>query len=421
MTASGEKPLFDPDPHFASGWSVNDPLAQGALKHASVVVLDELEEAKSDLIDIDPDLDLDELPSLWLFPDSVRPALTFQRVDQLHLAAVIVGWKLAQPGSPIPPACIAEELALELIRQNADLALEMENAPPASLDATKGVYQVCVHGDISAYFEAQTPTDTALSSAYAVPSESEETGSATSDWFRPFFLGQIGCAPHPVYLERPRPMRPREPRVSLIAPEPDSTIEKEDKEKTFRVFVRTWSDDFAERDEFGQLPDHWLDHIQAPTPKGAWAAIAEEDLDLDRNDLARVSIDIQRAGLPQSFKQHGTPFHIIGSFPIGELDQHLPQLAAHLSTVFPAALLAQDEERALFGITAYAESHDEVEADFQDALDDFVDRVGLEWDFLGDTSCGIGKLETKEMLTEMKSQRQRRREWRQRAIPPSAD
>lgn len=415
MTASGEKPLFDPDPHFASGWSVNDSLAQGALKHASVVVLDELEEAKSELVDIDPDLDLDEVPSLWLFPNSVRPALTFQRVDQVHLAAVIVGWKLSQPGPPIPPACIAEELALELIRQNADLALEMENAPPTSLDATKGVYQVCVHGDISAYFEAQTPTDTALSSAYAVvPSESEKTSSATSDWFRPFYLGQIGCAPHPVYLERPRPMRPREPRVSLIAPEPDSATEQEDKEKTFRVFVRTWSDDFAERDEFGQLPDHWLDHVQAPTPKGAWTAIADEDLDLDRSDLARVSIDIQQAGLSQSFKLHGTPFHIVGSFATGELDQHLPQLAAHLSSIFPTALIAQDEEGSLFGITAHAESHDEAEADFQDALDDFIDRVGLEWDFLGETSCGIGKLETKEMLAEMKSQRQR-------STPPSSD
>lgn len=383
-------------------------------------MLDELEEAKADLVDVDPDLDLDDLPSLWLFPDSVRPTLTFQLVDQLHLVAAIVGWKLAQPGPPIPPACIAEELALELIRQEADLALELENAPPASLDATKGVYQLCAHGDISAYFEAQTPADTALSSTYAVPSESDEAGLATSDWFRPFYPGQIGCALHPVYLERPRPLRPQEPRVCLIAPEPGSATQKEEEEKTFRVFVRTWSNDFAERDEFGQLPDQWLDHVQAPTPKAAWTASADEDLDLDRDDLARVSIDIQQAGLPQSLKQHDTPFHIIGSFPIGELDQHLPQLAAHLSVVFPAALLAKDEEGALFGITVYAENHDEAEADFQDALDDFIDRVDLEWDFLGETSCGIGRLETKELLAEMKRQRQRWRDWRKRSTPPSS-
>jgi hypothetical protein len=419
MTAPDEKSLFDPDPQFASGWSVDEPLAQGALKHASVVVLDELEEAKSDLVDFDPDLDLDDLPSLWLFPDSVRPALTFRRVAQLQLAAVIVGWKLAQPGPPIPPACIAEELALELIRQGADLALELENAPPASFDATKGVYELCVHGNIAAYFEAQTPADAALSSAYLVPPKKEEAGPATSDWFRPFYLGQIGCAPHPVYLERPRPVRPQEPRVTLIAPEQASVDEEEGGEKAFRVFVRTWSDDFSERDEFEQLPDHWLNHVQAPTPKGAWAAIAPEDLGLDRNDLARVSIDIQQAGLSQSFKLHGTPFHIVGSFATGELDQHLPQLAAHLSSVFPTALLAQDGEGSLFGITAYAESHDEAEADFQDALDDFIDRFGLGWDFLGETSCGIGKLETKEMLAEMKSQRRRWREWRKRT--PSSD
>lgn len=421
MNDSPDEALFDSDPHFAAGWSVNEPLAQGALKHASVVVLDELEEAKSDLINVDPDLDLDDLPSLWLFPDSILPALTFQLVDQLHLTAVIVGWKLAQPGPPIPPACIAEELALELIRQGADLALELENAPPASFDATKGVYELCPHGNIAAYFEALTPADAALSSAYVVPSEKEEADPATSDWFRPFYLGQIGCAPHPVYLERPRPVRPQEPRLILIAPEQASVDEEESKEKTFRVFVRTWSDDFAERDEFGQLPDQWLDHVQAPTPNAAWEAIANENLDLDQSDLVRVSIEIQQAGLPQSFKLNGTPFHIIGSFATGEIDQHLPQLAAHLSSVFPTALLAQDEDGSLFGITAYAESHDEAETDFQDALDDFIDRVGLEWDFLGETSCSIGKLETKELLAEMKRQRRRWREWRKRSIPPSSD
>jgi hypothetical protein len=421
MSESGEKPLFDPDPQFASGWPVNEPLAQGALKHASVVILDELEEAKSELRDADPDLDFDEVPSLWLFPDSVRPALTFQRVDQLQLAATIVGWKLAQPGSPIPPGCIAEELALELIRQQADFALELEDAPPASLDATKGVYELCPHGNLSAYFEAQSPATAALSSTYALPAGGDEAGLATSDWFRPFYPGQIGCAPHPVYLERPRPMQPPEPRVSVVTPEPDSVTEQENDEKegeeqTFRVFVRTWSDDFAEREEFEQMPDHWLGYAQAPTPQTAWAALADdEDLDLDRDDLARVSIDIQQAGLPQSFKEHGTPFHIVGSFDAGELDQHLPQLAAHLASVFPVALLAQDEEGALFGITAYAESHDEAEADFQDALDDFIGRVGLEWDLLGGTSCGIGKLEAKELLAEMKSDRRRRREWRRRS------
>lgn len=429
MTEPDEKAFFDPDPNFASHWLIDDPLAQGALKHASVVVLDVLEEAKVDIVDADPDLDLDELPSLWIFPESVRPALSYQRVDQIHLAAVIVGWKLAQPGAPIPPACIAEELALELIRQEAELALEMVDAPTASLDATKGVYELCLHGSISAFFAAQTPADVALSSSYAI----DQAGISASDWFQPFYAGQIGCAPHPVYLERPRPRQPTEPRLSVIDPAESPTTEDLD-ETAFRVLIRTWDADFLDRDEFGQVPVLWLYQVEAPTPEAALSAVmsatpkesvsprltpAEASPGLDRDDLARVSVDIQRTGLPQSFKAHASTFHIVGSFEAGELDQHLPELAGHLAAVFPTAVLAQDHEGSLFGVTVYSENHDEAEADFSEAIEDFVESVDLDWDFIGESTCGVGKLEPKELLAEMKSLRRRGQERRSGSTPAS--
>lgn len=48
--------LFQPDPSFAAGGYVEDPLAQGALKHASVLILDALDEAQREISEADPDL-----------------------------------------------------------------------------------------------------------------------------------------------------------------------------------------------------------------------------------------------------------------------------------------------------------------------------------------------------------------------------
>jgi hypothetical protein len=96
VSDSASDVLFEPDLSFAAGWFVDDPLAQGALKHASIVVLDMIDEAKLEAEEADPELD--DFGPLGIFPTSVRTLLNPQLVEKIKLAAVIVGWKLAQPG-----------------------------------------------------------------------------------------------------------------------------------------------------------------------------------------------------------------------------------------------------------------------------------------------------------------------------------
>jgi hypothetical protein len=77
--------LFEPDPAFAAGWFVNDSLAQGALKHASIIVLDMIDEAESEAAKADPELD--DFGPLGIFPTSVRTLLTPQLIEKIKLSA----------------------------------------------------------------------------------------------------------------------------------------------------------------------------------------------------------------------------------------------------------------------------------------------------------------------------------------------
>jgi hypothetical protein len=101
MLGESSRPLFEPDPSFAAGWFVDDPLAQGALKHGCITVLDEIEQAEAEARS--SRRELSDVGPLGIFPRGMRPALTPLLVDKVYTAAIIVGWKLAQPGDPILP------------------------------------------------------------------------------------------------------------------------------------------------------------------------------------------------------------------------------------------------------------------------------------------------------------------------------
>jgi hypothetical protein len=78
---------FEPDPSFAAGWFVDEPVAQGALKYASIAALDLIAGAR----EAAEESEADELGPLVIFPATVRGILTPRLIDRIELATIIVG------------------------------------------------------------------------------------------------------------------------------------------------------------------------------------------------------------------------------------------------------------------------------------------------------------------------------------------
>lgn len=417
MSDSSE-PLFEPDASFAAGWCIDDPLAQGAFKHAVITVLDVLEEACQEAASSSPDMG--DLGPLGIFPSSVRPALTSLLVDKIRTAAIIVGWKLAQPGDPLAPGCIAEELALELIRQEAVSVLELVDAPSGSISATKGVYEICEDDDVLDLFEMQEPADAALALTDPINIMMGKADMRVEEWFKPFYGGNQGFAPHPYYNERAaRPTEAEADRLAIevIAAEPGLDIQAQGTgdESRFRVCIRVWEDDFLERPETNWIPEIWLYYLDASTadearvtalerfPHGASSHPTFDDAEqvvLDKDDLSRISIDIQRLHLTQDLKATSGSFHVVGTLA-GIPDEHLPHLAAHLEATFSASVIARDSESVYFGVSIHAESHEEAESDLDDAINLFSRALGIEDYPINGCTSGHGALDTSELLVEI--------------------
>jgi hypothetical protein len=409
------EPLFKPDASFAAEWCIDDPLAQGAFKHAAITVLDVLEEACLEAASSSPDMG--DLGPLGIFPRSVRPALTSLLVDKICTAAIIVGWKLAQPDGPFAPGCIAEELALELIRQEAVSVLELVDAPSASISATKGVYEICEDDDVLDLFEMQEPADAALALTDPINIMMGKADMRVEEWFKPFYGGSRGFAPHPFYNERAaRPTEAEADRraIEVVAakPGPDIRAQGTEDESRFRVCIRVWEDGFLERPETDWIPETWLYYLEASTadearvtalerfPHGASSHPAFDDAEqvlLDKDDLSRISIDIQRLHLT---KETSGSFHVVGTLA-GIPDEHLPHLAAHLEATFSASVIARDSESVYFGVSIHAESHEEAESDLDDAMNLFSSALGIKEYPIDGCTSGHGARDTSELLAEI--------------------
>ena len=419
MSNTVSNSLFEPDPSFAKGWFVDDALAQGALKHASVVILDVLDDVRAAIATTEPEFD--DFGPLGDFPISVRALLSPRMIEKLSLAATIVGWKLAQPGTPIPPGCIAEELALELIRQQAEASLEFIDAPTATIDATKGLYKVCVNDNIHEFFESHSAAYHALAASYSVKDRINGMDVRLAKWFKPFFLNQIGGGIHPDFLDTSNETGDGEATpLVVVEPEAPPQIDRQ-RDGWFRVCVRTWEDEPPDTEAWDPLPATWLYRIEAPNaeqalnevlekfPEGAYqeAAFDSDDVfHLGSSDIARISIDVQRGGLSQERKIDDS-FHFVGELERKQIGDHLPRLAGYLAENFPAAVVAQDEEHVFLGVTIRAESHEEAQADFEDALLDFCDAVGLEDVFLSGSSSGQGARNANGLWREILTYRHR--------------
>jgi hypothetical protein len=200
MTDFNPEPLFETDERFAEQWQIDNPLAQGALKHGSITILDRLSEALAEVMGPQPDHG--DFGPLGIFPAAIRPALTPLLIEKVQAAAIIVGWKLAQPGKPIRPGCVAEELALELIRREAIAVLEVIGAPEESIEATKRVYDVCEDADILDLFKMDDPAAVAMALSDPTSPSLDKGDMRIPEWFMPFYGGNTGSAPHPLYGER---------------------------------------------------------------------------------------------------------------------------------------------------------------------------------------------------------------------------
>lgn len=201
LVPDSQEPLFEPDASFAASWFIENSVAQGALRHACVTILDQFAEASNEVGAPNPDRG--DFGPLGIFPRGIRTALTPLLMAKLEVAAIIVGWKLAQPGDAIPPSCVAEELVLEMIRREAIAALELVDAPPASIGATRGLFEVCQDDDILDLFSMEEPADAALALTEPINQSMGKVDMRIEEWFTPFYGGVgRGTAPHPIYLER---------------------------------------------------------------------------------------------------------------------------------------------------------------------------------------------------------------------------
>lgn len=404
---AAEGPLIVPDADYASAWFVDEPIAQGALKHAVVIVLDELAEGREALLG--GEAQLDDLGALALLPASVRPAMTPGLIDKLQAAVTIIGWKLAQPGDAIRPSCVGEELALELVRRAAVDLLELTEAGEGSVRATTGVFDVGGDADILDLFEMKEPSDAVLALSDPINRIAGKVDMRMERWFVPFTKGDPGAS-HPVYEESDRrvaPLTGQEDPLRVVTagalPEGPSSGKASTR---FRVQIRTWADDHLKRHEMDRAPDAWLFYVDATSaevarqqalerfPAGARQAVVladEEDPRLDRPDLARISIDVQRVGMAQEMKDATATFHMAGNL---ELDPvHLPVLAALLDATFDHAVVMTDSARQYLGVSVNAESFDETAADLEDALERFGEWTGLGEVLLDGATAAPGSMD----------------------------
>lgn len=201
----------------------------------------------------------------------------------------------------------------------------------------------------------------------------------------------------------------------VIDPKPGAALDADSWKGSFRVHVRVWDDEFQDLDAVDQIPPAWTFYRDAPSAGAAYRAAlddfpngarqhpvfdAGEELDLDLPDIARISIDVRRLGLPQAFKAR-TSFYLVGELDDDIPGERLPELAGHLAAIFPVAIVARDARGAAFGVTVGAESFDEASTDLVDALEAFATSCGLEGDLSGSHACGPGERDKDELLREL--------------------
>jgi hypothetical protein len=343
----------DPDELHFLPRTLSDLHARRAMLHAGTVLVDEfryqvlygamVEHARE------------------LVPPAFAPAVTEPMALDLFAAAVAL---IARLSVEEPAGCVAEEVMAVRLIEGAEFWLEMEvdrghlddDDAAAATAALRGIFDLFQDDDVLDLFDMSEPADAAVAGTSEHHRQLGVVDQRAEAWFRPF----AGVAATGYLAEhRARSTGPADsPRLAdagltVVGPERDREVTLPDGAGTFRVCVRFWEDDFLERDEFDQMPSTWMYYLAAATadearatalerfPDAATSGPSVEDARLDRPDLARLSIDVQRVGLPQQMKT-GAAFHIAGALDMPR--RHLVYLAAHLDATFDAAVVAHDAQ-----------------------------------------------------------------------------
>jgi hypothetical protein len=184
----------EPDEHYARSWCVDDPLAQGALKRAAIQILQDLDEAFHEVLHGtsvgDTDFVQDYLPAGFV------PAYDERFLERFRTCLVVVGYKLAQD-SAIRPGCLAEELALEVIRRLAAGLLEESETDEPSIGALRGIFEICEDDDVLDLYEMEEPADAAVHGHDPISRQMGKADMRVEAWFDPMWSGTDGTTPHP--------------------------------------------------------------------------------------------------------------------------------------------------------------------------------------------------------------------------------
>ena len=350
-----------------------------------------------------------------LVPRAFADSVTAQLAVDLFAAAVAL---IARLSINSPAACVAEEIvAVRLIEEaqgSLDLAydageLEGDAAAKAAAELDS-LFELFEDDDVMRLFEMREPADAAVGRHDPISRQMGVADQRVEAWFEPFWgLPATGHLVAPG--ARPRSISALPDRLLSVVDPADAVVSGMTSGE-FRVCIRAWDDDFAQRDEYDQIPASWMYYVQAPTahaaqrlaldrfPGGATSSpVLDDDAPFEASELARLSIDVQRVGLDQDIKATVAGFHVVGVVDLDET--YLPTLAGWLDSFFPAAIVAHDTSMQYLAVSVHAESHEEAEADLDDALQRFARSAGLGEVSVNESACGHGARDAEGLLAEI--------------------
>jgi hypothetical protein len=351
-----------------------------------------------------------------IVPPAFADAMTARLAIDLFAATVAL---IARLANDTPAGCVAEEIiAVHLIEEtkaSLDLAcdegtLERNLATKAAAELNS-LFDLFQDDDVLGLFEMREPADAAVANNDPISHQMGIADQRIEAWFEPFW--GLPAAGHLARrTDRPRVLSALRDRFMHVVA-PDEVLAAGEMNGEFRVCIRIWEDGFAQRADYDRLPPTWTYYVHARTayeaerhaldrfPSDAAVSPAfDEDAMFDSSEIARFSIDVQRVGLDQSVKATNGGFHIVGTIELGE--RFLPGLAGWLQAVFPAAVVAQDSSAQYLAVSVNAESHEEADADLDDALRGFAASAGLEDEVIvQQSSCAHGARDAAQLLTEI--------------------
>jgi hypothetical protein len=185
---------LEQDADFARAWGVDDPLAQGALRESAIAILDEVDGAFHEVLH-------GASVGETYFVEDYLPGAFSRAYDEefllrFRVCLVLMGYKLAQDPA-IRPGCVAEMLALEVIRRRAHGRLEEVGADGEHIEALRALYEVGGDDGILDLYDMEEPADAAVH-GHDPTRAPGKVDMRVEAWFAPLWGGADGTAPHPV-------------------------------------------------------------------------------------------------------------------------------------------------------------------------------------------------------------------------------